>query len=296
VRIAAAFFLILTCVSAVCPPSAPAQALTQEKRSLSLGKIKQAGTVAIDCSACPNALAKAEDASKKELVDWGRFRIVDDPKKADLIFMFSANPYLGDYLTRKGPDKRVVRIDGVIMTVVDPRTGAELWSDTRRWGSLRVAGGTKALIEELRSDMEAESKKWTVEDIFSCAGTPAYQAFAFLTPEAALKTSGAGVSRIDGAPTRLEVSSNSAPDFCRRARLVIRQDNKIEGFEVLATASDVLDVGEILEQADRYDFTSGRDPQTQRVYFTARSKDKNVFFEFEIQGRRPVLSRVVYSY
>lgn len=284
----ALFLIVLACLL----PSAAAQ----EQQAPALGKIKRADSVAIDCSACPRSLAEAGKVAKQELLVWNRFRIVEDPKKADLIFMFSANPYLGDYLTRDGPDKRPVRIDGTIMTVVDPHTGEELWSDSMHWGSWRVGSATRALINELRGEMQVESKKWTVDEIFSCSGTPAYQAFASLTPEAALTIPELGVSRIADMPDRLRVGSAGAPEFCRRVQLVIAPDNRISGFEVVASESDTLDVADILELADRFDFTSGKDPQAQKVYFTARSKDKKILIQFDVQGRRTVLSRVSYFY
>jgi hypothetical protein len=287
--------IALLCACAIWLPSVGAQR-QEDRRSPSLGKIKQAETAAIDCSACPRALAEAGTTAKEVLLSWKRFRLVDDPRKADLIFMFSANPYWGDYLTKQGPDTRPVQINGTIMTVIDPHTGEELWSDSRRWGSWRVAGATKALIDELRSEMESESRQWTVEDVFRCSDTPAYRTFAFLTPGAALTKPESRVSRMADAPDRLQISSADAPEFCRRAQLVIGLDNRIQSFEVLASESDSLDVDDILEQADRFQFASGRDPQTQKVYFTAQSRDKKMRIRFELQGHRMVLSRVHYSY
>lgn len=252
--------------------------------------------MAIDCSACPRGLAAAGKAAREALATWSRFRIVEDPKQADLIFMFSANPYPGDYLTRKGPDQRPVKIDRTIMTVIDPHTGEELWSDSRIWGSWRVTSATKDLIDELRSEMEVETRKWTLDDVLRCSGAPAYQALAFMTPEAALAKPELGVRRMEDAPNRLTVSSPNAPDFCRRAQLVVGADNRIAGFEVVASQSDALDVADILEQADRYQFTSGKDPRTQRSYFTAQSRDRKIVIQFDVQGHRTVLSRVIYSY
>lgn len=293
-RNAALFFIVIIWGFAVCLPSAAAQ--QDNGRSPALGKIRQADTAAIDCSACPRSLAEASKTAKQALLAWKRFRLVEDPTKADLIFMFSANPYLGDYLTRKGPDERPVRIDGTIMTVIDPHTGEELWSDKMRWGSWRIAGATKALIEELRNELESESKRWTVDDIFRCSGALAYQTFAFLTPDEALTKAVAGVRTIDVASDRLRISSPAAPEFCRRAQLVIGPDNKIEGFEVLASQSDTLDVADILEQADHFEFTSGKDPRTQKVYFTAQTRDKKILIQFDVQGHIMLLSRVSYSY
>ena len=119
-------------------------------------KITKAKSVYIDCDACPRGMAAAWRAAFEELSDWGRFEIVPDPKAADLIFMFSANPYLGDYVTRDGPDKRPVAIDITYMNVVDPQTGQNLWGDSKQWGSLFVPKATKDLILELKSQLAME--------------------------------------------------------------------------------------------------------------------------------------------
>ena len=268
----------------------------QDQENFSLGRIKKATSAAIDCSDCPRSLANAAKAAKQALTMWDRFRLVDDPQRADILFVLSGNPYIGDYLTRKGPDERPVKIDSTFVTVIDPRTGEQLWSDSRNWGSWRVSGATKALIDELRSELEAETKKWALDDIFRCSTSPAYQSFAFLTRDAALAKPGSGVRAIDDVPNRLTVNSPDAPDFCRRAQLVVGADNKITRFEVVALPSDALDVADVLEQADAFDFTSGKDPRTQKVYFTARSKDRKVLIQFDIEGRQTVLSRVSYFY
>jgi len=268
----------------------------QAQDAPALGKIKKADTVAIDCSECVRTLAKAADIAEQELTAWNRFRLVDDPKQADLVFIFSANPYTGDYLTRKGADERPVKVDGTILTVIDPHTGEELWSDSKRWGSIRIAGETKALIDELRSQLEAETKRWGLDDVLDCNGAAAYQVFAFLTPDAALAKSAYGVRAADDAPNRLTVNSPSAPDFCRRAQLLVGANNRVSGYQVVAFQSDSLDVADVLEHADRFDFSSGKFPGTQKVYFIAQTKDRKVSIQFDVQGRRTVLSRVNYYY
>ena len=121
-------------------------------------KVTRAKSVYIDCDACPRGMAAAWRAAFQELTNWGRFDIIPDPRKADLIFMFSANPYLGDYVTRDGPDKRPVRVDITYMDVVDPHTGESFWADSKRWGSLFVANATKDLINEFREELEFETK------------------------------------------------------------------------------------------------------------------------------------------
>jgi hypothetical protein len=119
-------------------------------------KIKRAKTVAIVCDACPRGMAKARAAAFEEVTGWKRFTIVQDPRSADVIFLFSANRYLGDFLTRDGPDKRVVNVETAYMDVVDPRTGQSLWGDSERVGSWFVGSAAKDLVDELRELMEAD--------------------------------------------------------------------------------------------------------------------------------------------
>jgi EF hand len=118
-------------------------------------KVAQAKTVAIVCDACLRGMAAATPAAFEELADWGRFEVVANRKKADLIFLFSANPYLGDYVTRDGPDIRPVRVDITFMNVVDPRTGESLWGGSRQWGSWFVAKATNDLMIAFRKQLEA---------------------------------------------------------------------------------------------------------------------------------------------
>ena len=119
-------------------------------------KIKRAKTISIVCDACPRGMAKAKAAAFEELTAWKRFMIVSDPRSADLIFLFSANPYLGDYVTRDGPDTRVVHVQTAYMNVIDPRNGISLWGDSERVGSWFIASATKDLIDELREWMEVD--------------------------------------------------------------------------------------------------------------------------------------------
>lgn len=98
---------------------------------------------------------------------------------ADLVVLFSGNDYLGDLLTRDGPDPRPVSVDFTIMTIIDPATGAALWVDSRRWGSWRVESATKVLNAERREQIEEQTKKWTLDDLQRCSVTPLYAGFAF---------------------------------------------------------------------------------------------------------------------
>lgn len=288
------FWGLVICVCAVFPISA--EAIPQKRPPRLSELIMQADSVSIDCDACPRNLAEARTTADQELLVWKRFRVVENRRQADLIFLFSANPYLGDYLTRDGPDKRPVMIDRTIMTVIDPHTGQNLWSDSRIWGSWRVVGATKDLIAELRGEMESQLKNWTLDEILRCSGTPPYAVFAYLSLEESLKKLEFGVSRIADAPDRLSVTSPDVPEFCRRAQLVIGPDSRIVGFEVVVTESARLDVAEVLQRAEQFEFTSGKDNRSQGVYFTARSSKQKIVIRFDIRGHRSVLTRVSYYY
>jgi len=288
----AQFLVILILAGAGSLPSAFAK--KQGRLSLS-PKVVEAKSALIVCE-CPRGMAVAEGRALEELQLWGSFQIVKHRDKADLVFLFSANQYLGDYLTRDGPDKRPVSVDFTIMTVVDPSTGENLWSDSRRWGSWRVDHATRELIAEFRQRIEGQTKKWALNDILMCSVSPDLAAFANLTAEQALAKSGSGVSRIAGSPDRLTLDSPEAPDFCRQAQLVVGPDNRIVAFDVPASLADSLDLTEVLQQADRFDFAGGKDTDSNQVYFNAQSKDKKILIRFEVQGHKSVLSWVRYSY
>jgi hypothetical protein len=269
-------------------------AIARKQERLS-AKVMQAKSALIVCE-CPRGMAVAESRALHELQLWGRFQMVRNRHEADLVLLFSANEYLGDYLTRDGPDKRPVSVDFTILTVVDPKTGENLWSDSRRWGSWRVDHATSELIAEFRGQIEEQTRKWTLNDILMCGVNPELGAFAHLTAEEALARSASGVGRIAGSVDRLTLNSPIAPDFCKQAQLVVSPDNRIVAFEVLATQADSLEVTEVLQQADRFDFAGGKDTDGDQVYFSAQSKDKKILIRFEVQGHRSVLSRVRYSY
>jgi hypothetical protein len=104
------------------------------------------------------------------------------------------------------------------------------------------------------------------------------------------------VSPIDGVANRLRVSSANTPPFCSRAQLVVGTENKITAFEVVASPSEILDVNEVLSQADQFVFSSGKDPQSQKPYFDAQTRDQKILIHFIGQGRQMTLSRVDYFY
>jgi hypothetical protein len=286
-------FLIVFCLWAALPFSAAAQK-DKDKHALIPTKILRSDTVYIDCSACPRALANAGKTANQELRDWGRFHLVNDRRTADLVFLYGGNPYEGDYITRDGPDMRPVHIETTFMTIVDPKTGEGLWTDARKWGSLRVSAATKDLIEELRHQMQDQVKQWTLDQVMECYHTNAYINFAFETVDQALATGSA--ERVPNVPDRLIVTSPQAPEFCRRAGLIIGSDGKLKGYEVITYGDEALDVADILAKADQFNFASGKYTNSDQIYFSARKKESNVLIEFKEEGHRSVLARVTYPY
>jgi hypothetical protein len=257
-------------------------------------KITLANTVYVDC-VCPRALGVAKETALQQLLKWGRFQIAENHRQADLIILFSGNPYLGDYLTRDGPDTRPVQIVSTIMTVIDPKTGATLWTDSRRWGSLRVKGATKDLIDELHDQMVAQTARWTLNDVLMCSVTPVYAGFAHLTPDEALAKSDPG-ENVSGTADHMMLSSADAPGFCKRVQVIFGSDSRIVGFDVDATQEDELDVNNILQHADGFNFNGGKFNDGGQVYFTAQSKDKRILIQYQMVAHRLVLARVSFYY
>jgi hypothetical protein len=289
-RSTTAALAIAFCVLCAAAFSPSAHARTKEQPRVS-AKILRATSVFVDC-VCPRGLAAAQPTAIKELQAWGRFQLADNNREADLIFLFSGNPYLGDYLTRDGPDKRYVSIVSTILTVIDAKTGEGLWTDSRRWGSWRVGGAAKDLVTELRQQMDIDTTRWTLNDILMCGVTPVYADFGQLTPQDALAKFGGKVS---GTPDHLVLSSPDAPNFCKRAEFVFGADHRIVGFAVDTSREDSMDVNEVLQHAERFDFTSGEYASGQ-AYFSAESKDKKVIILFSVDGHRLVLSQVSFFY
>ena len=278
--------------AAVLIPSALAK---KTERAPLPAKIIQANSVYVDC-VCPRGLAVARDTALQQLQSWGRFQISQQRRQTDLVLLFSGNPYLGDYVTRDGPDDRPVKVDFTIMTVIDPNTGQTLWTDSRRWGSLRVRGATKDLIEELRQQMEGQVKKWSLNEILLCSVTPVYAGFAHLTPDEALAKSNSGTLKDSGTPGKFVVTSPDAPAFCKRVEFLLNPERRIIGFKVFASRADDLDVAEVLQRADQFDFAGGKYSNNEQVYFHAQSKDRKILIQFNVDGHRSILSLVSFFY
>ncbi len=113
-----------------------------------------------------NAVAK--------LKKWGKFKLVDDPKQADVILLLSADPYKnGNIVFASGQtgsvDNGHVTEDPVpnynkqsptryaYLTVIDPKTGDNLWSDSHQWGGLLT--GFNSVGAQLVGELEKQTKR-----------------------------------------------------------------------------------------------------------------------------------------
>ena len=109
-----------------------------------------------------------------QLKKWGKFEVVADPKGADLIFLLSADPYKGGNIVfasgqTGSVDNGRVTEDPVpdynklsptryaYLTVIDPKTGENLWSHKHVWGGLLT--GFNSVGERLIKELENQTKK-----------------------------------------------------------------------------------------------------------------------------------------
>src|SRR6516225_7292098 len=134
-------------------------------------RILSAKTVYFDNETGSDAVGKNALAQLKK---WGKFQIVIERKQADLIFLLSADPYKGgNVIFASGQTGSVenghVTEDAVpkynkqsptryaYLTVIDPKTGDNLWSDKHRWGGLLT--GFNSVGERLIKELESQTKK-----------------------------------------------------------------------------------------------------------------------------------------
>lgn len=137
-------------------------------------QIAAAKTVYIDNQ---SGEAKIGDRAYQEIKKWGRLQVVMDRKQADLIFLLTAREHTGGYVTTGGNQSGTVDSSGNVNTtsspsyttqvtvgytflsVIDPKTGDNLWSASKRWGNLYTGfhSATKGLIEDLRKRIDEQS-------------------------------------------------------------------------------------------------------------------------------------------
>jgi hypothetical protein len=110
-----------------------------------------------------------------QLKKWGKFQLVTDRKQADLLFLLSADPYKGGNLVMSGGQTGSIEDSGQItedpvpnfnkqsptryayLTVIDPKTGADLWSNKHLWGGLLT--GFNSAGARLVKELEKQTKR-----------------------------------------------------------------------------------------------------------------------------------------
>jgi len=158
------FVFLLLAVAAALPVHA-------QKQMAQSPIIQSATTVYFDNCTGSDAVGKAALAQLKE---WRRFQIVPDKKQADLIFLLSADPYHGGYIIFASGQTGTIDPGGIIhedaipnynrqspvrdayLTVIDPKTGNKLWSDSHVWGGLLTGANSVGarLVKKLQSQMK----------------------------------------------------------------------------------------------------------------------------------------------
>jgi len=110
-----------------------------------------------------------------QLRKWGKFQIVSDRKKADLMFLLSADPFRGGNIILSGGQTGSIDNSGHIeedsvpnynkqaptryayLAVIDTKTGENLWSDKHRWGGLLT--GFNSVGEHLIKELQKQTSK-----------------------------------------------------------------------------------------------------------------------------------------
>ena len=147
-RLLESLFFLLLAWAVLCQAS-----FAKKQPPSHIPKILKAQTVYLDCD-CRREMKASVPHALPELFEWGRYQLAPDRDHADLILLFSMHPYLGDYFTRDGPDKRPAIVDFTILTVIDGRTGEALWSESKRWGYMLVSKASRALMRDFRKAVE----------------------------------------------------------------------------------------------------------------------------------------------
>jgi len=149
----------------VSNPAAAQKQLARSPRILSAKSVyfsNQTGSYAVG----KNALT--------QLKKWGKFQLIANPKEADLIFLLSADAYKGGNIifasgqTGSISNGRITEDPTpnynkqsptryAYLTVIDPKTGDNLWSDKHVWGGLLT--GFNSVGERLVKELENQSKK-----------------------------------------------------------------------------------------------------------------------------------------
>lgn len=128
-----------------------------------------------------------------ELRKWGRFQIVEDPQKADLIVLLSTDPEQGGNLIVSGGQTATIDTHGHVeedsipnfnklenvrhafLIVKDARSGADLWISSERWGGLLTGFNSvgERLVKEFEKQTQLADQRSKLKPIKSI--NPAYR-------------------------------------------------------------------------------------------------------------------------
>jgi len=142
-----------------------------QKGSAKSPKIQSSKTVYFDDQTGIDAVGAAALAQLKK---WGRFQLVQDKKSADLVLLLSADPYNGGYIIFASGQTGTVNsghvqedrvpnytpqapVRDTYLTVIDPKTGQNLCSDSHVWGGLLT--GVNSIGERLVKKLEKQVEK-----------------------------------------------------------------------------------------------------------------------------------------
>ena len=158
------FFVL---VSLACTSS-----LTAQEKSARSPRILSAKTIYFENQTGSDAVG---NGAVSRLKKWGKYQIVSDRSHADLIFHLSSDPYKGGNLILAGGQTGSVDNHGHVeedpipnynkqsptryayLTVIDPTTGENLWSEKHVWGGLLT--GFNSVGNRLIGKLEKQTKK-----------------------------------------------------------------------------------------------------------------------------------------
>jgi TonB family protein len=182
--------LLAICFVLFLLTASPAQA---QKEIANPQAIASAKTIYFEDQSGVEAVGKK---ARAELSKWGRFQIVSDRKRADLILVLSTDPKGADNLILSGGQtgsidsgghveedpvpqyNKLASVRYAFLTLIDAETGANLWSDSQRWGGLLTGFDSvgEHLVQELEKKTQEAQRRSSLKLIKSVV--PAYPAAA----------------------------------------------------------------------------------------------------------------------
>jgi hypothetical protein len=102
------------------------------------------------------------DPCKQVLQKWGRLKIVDDPKQADIILRISSQRSTDSVFVSTSSASGSVGMSEVltVVNVVQSSSGKQVWTGAGQWAANWTAKMiTKSIINSLRIDVEHEEKR-----------------------------------------------------------------------------------------------------------------------------------------